>query len=568
MKLTENAPFQFPCYYRAMTNENERILVVEGDPEVSDLIASQALQPLGYQVRVVDTASEAIKQAMLFSPHLVLTSLDLPDLSGKDLIVALSSQGLKMPIILIAEEGNEGDIIQSFRLGATDYLQSPVREAELVSVVERALKQTRAPREREQLARQVKEKNDELKQRLRELTTIFAIGKAVTSITNQSTLFDRIIEGAVYVTNADRGWLLIREAGGKAFILRAYRHLPGNLADKLNQPWDDGISSLVALSGESLNIHGDPIKRFPIARLGRSALVIPVKVHQETIGLLIVMRKENVPFTSSDQTMLEAVADYASISLANARLFRELEERARSLQKAMDNAKKNEQSKDELIHEISDELRRPLVAAKGYVDLLIDGEMGSLGKEQAEALAITEDNLKRLLEVIESMGAVNRDVPSNNLAPTNLNELIRDRIGRHQHIAQQTGLALLAELPTNPVMAHADAKQLRQVLDGLITNAVKFSPQGGQITIRVQQREDKLPQLTISDTGVGIDENDIPHIFDQNPPKLKSSSTSLRGLGLRLAFVKDIIAAHGGQIWVESAPGQGSTFHFTLLPAE
>jgi signal transduction histidine kinase/FixJ family two-component response regulator len=551
-----------------MSSDQERILVVESDPEISDLIARQALQPLGYRVKVVETASDAIQQSMLFAPHLVVVDLDLPDLSGKDLLVALSSQGLKTPTIMIAAEGQESDVIQAFRLGATDYLRRPVREAELVSVVERALKQTRARREREQLARQLRSTNEELERRVRELTTIFAIGKAVTSITDQSSLFDRIVEGAVYITEAQRGWVLVRDRDGKNFILRAYRNLPRKLEMKLNQPWDDGVSSLVALSGEPLSIFGDPLKRFPIARLGQAALVMPIKVQGETIGLLVVLRNAANSFNKSDQTKLEAIADYASISLANAQLFRALEERARSLEHAMERAQRSEQSKDELIRNVSEELRRPLVSAKGYVDMLVDNQLGKLSGKQLKAIMVTAENLDRQLEIIESMSTMNQPSAPESLASINLNELIREWIGRYQHIAQQTGMALLAELPTNPVFAFADPNQVKQVMDGLITNAIKFSPHGGQITVRVDHTEDNFAHVAVMDKGVGIKEKDLAHVFDRYPQKGKVVTQEFSGLGLRLAFVKDIIAAHGGTVWAESLSGNGSAFHFTLLPPQ
>ena len=340
------------------------------------------------------------------------------------------------------------------------------------------------------------------------------------------------------------------------------------MAEKLHQPWDDGISSLVALSGESLNIHGGPLKRFPIARLGQAALVIPVKVHGETIGLLVVMRKEAEPFTENDQTMMEAVADYASISLANALLFRELEDRARSLQKAMENARRSERSKDDLIREISEELRRPLIAAKDALNTLVEELGDQLSDTQNETVAIAEDNLQRLLAGIESMGALHPIKAPGQLITTDLGDLVRQRIRRNQHVAHQTGLGLLAELPTEPVYAFVDPNQIRQVLDGLITNAVRFSPQGGQITIRVSHTDEDLPYVSVQDTGLGIQEEDLSHVFDRYPQQGPSSSSGLSGLGLRLAFVKDIITAHGGQIWVESQPDQGSIFHFTLRPPD
>ncbi len=121
----------------------ERILLVENDPDISDLIARQALKPLGYQVDVVADAGSAIKKALQTPPDLVIANLNLPGLSGKDLLVALSSQGVHTPLMIIAEKGQEQDVIQAFRLGAADILLWPARDAEVVSAVERVLTQVR-----------------------------------------------------------------------------------------------------------------------------------------------------------------------------------------------------------------------------------------------------------------------------------------------------------------------------------------------------------------------------------------------------------------------------------------
>ena len=113
---------------------------------------------------------------------------------------------------------------------------------------------------------------------------MLAIGKAVISITDQRVLFDRILEGAQLVSEADMGWLMLRDEKTKTFILTAHRNLPQAWAKKLNQPLDDGISALVTLSGESLTIHGTPLEKFKVASLGKSAAVLPIKVRNEVIG--------------------------------------------------------------------------------------------------------------------------------------------------------------------------------------------------------------------------------------------------------------------------------------------
>jgi two-component system, NtrC family, sensor kinase len=388
-----------------MKTSRERILLVESDPEISDLVARQTLQAMGYQVQVARLASVAIQEVGRYAPDLIITNLNLPDLSGKDLLVALASQGVTAPVVVISQKGLEGDLIQAFRLGATDYLQWPMREAEVVSAVERVIKQVRARRERETLARQLKQTNDELQQRVRELTTIFAIGKAVTSITSQRELFEKIVEGAVYVTEADCGWLLLREERSKIFALVAQRNLPKTIASKLNQPWDDGISSLVALSGETLSISGEPLARFKVSQLGQSALVVPVKMKKEVVGLLVVVRKEPHPFSPSNRTLLEAVADYASISLVNASLFRALEERARSLQQTVEISQTNERKKTEMIEGLKRDIGPALSNAIKSLDSMLVGETMRLNATQKAVLRSAMDSLQSISGVVDALKA-------------------------------------------------------------------------------------------------------------------------------------------------------------------
>src|SRR5512137_1960871 len=306
----------------------ERILVVEADPYASDLIARQALKPLGYQISVAADAASAIRQAVQTTPDLIIADLELPGLSGKDLLVALSSQGISAPFIVLANLGSETDVIQAFRLGAADYINLPVREAEVVMAVERVLKQTREGRAREQLDRQLKQTNAELQRRVRELTTIFSIGRAVISVTDQRVLFEKIVEGAVQVSEADMGWLTLRDEKTHAYNLSAHIGLPEAWAKKINQPLDDGMGGLVALSGETLAINGNPLKQFKIAQIGKSTVVVPIKAQNEVIGLLVMVRRADRAFEQSAQSLLEALADYASISLVNAQLFRALSQTA------------------------------------------------------------------------------------------------------------------------------------------------------------------------------------------------------------------------------------------------
>jgi CheY-like chemotaxis protein len=326
---------------------------------------------------------------------LILANINLPGLSGKDLLAALNSQNIKSPVVVIAEKGQEHDAIQAFRLGAMDVLFWPVRDAEAVSIVERALRQTQEARERQKLDRQLKATNDELHKRLRDMTTILSIAKAVTSVTDQRYLFDRILESALQLAEADMCWLMLREEKGNHYLLRAQRGLPEAWSKKMNLPVDDGISSLVALSGESLFMNGAALQKFKIASLGKSAGVVPIKIKNEVIGLMIVARKVDREFSRDAQTMLEAMADYASISLVNARLFRALEQTA-------DNARAGEKSRYASLESLRKSIRGEVEAAIYPLNLVLTEMPGSLNLEQKKALETVKTSLERLMRSSEN----------------------------------------------------------------------------------------------------------------------------------------------------------------------
>ena len=377
-----------------MSSAGDRILLVEDDPKISDLIARQTLKSVGYQVDVVSDSSSAIKKALQNPPDLIIANINLPGLSTKDLLVALTSQGVDTPLLVIANKGQEHDITQAFRLGAADYILWPARDAEVLSVVERVFARVRSARENTRLDLQVSEMNEQLQRKVRELTAIINLGKAVISIADPKVLFHKILDGAAQVANTGIAWLLVRDQESKAFHLVAHRGLPDTWAAKMNMPLDDGVSSLVALSGQTLTMEGDPLLKFRIVNLGKSVCVVPIKVREEVIGMLIVVRKEARSFSRTEQTLLEAVADYASISLVNARLFRALNETAQ-------NAKEAQRRQNIVLENIRTSVAEELRAAIYPVDLLLNGKPGPLNDEQKQTLQVTRAALQRLSRAAE-----------------------------------------------------------------------------------------------------------------------------------------------------------------------
>ncbi|HEX8990156.1 MAG TPA: response regulator [Anaerolineales bacterium] len=385
---------EFRHYLASMSTTRERILIVEADPAISDLIARQSLEPLGYNTSVVGEAPSAIQQVVQSPPDLIIANLNLPGLSGKDLLTALSSQGLQAPLVVIAEKGQEQGVIQAFRLGAVDILFWPARDAEIVRVVERALQQTREARARQKLDKQLEGMRLELERKLRDLNTILDMGRAIISVTDQRQLFDRILDGAQQLAEADICWLMVREDQTRTYLLAAQRNLPAAWARKLNQPVEDGISALVALSGETLSIHGSPLEKFGVATLGKSAAVLPMKIGKEVIGLLVVVRKADREIEKSTQSVLEAVTDFATISLVNARLFRAVEQRAGA-------ARVSEKSRHALLESLKESIREGTQSSSYPLEALLSGQLGPLTAEQQQALKAIQNALQRLARTAE-----------------------------------------------------------------------------------------------------------------------------------------------------------------------
>jgi DNA-binding response OmpR family regulator len=378
-----------------MSNTGDRILLVENDPEISDLIARQTLRSVGYRVDIVSDSSSAIKSALQTPPDLIIADLNLPGLSAKDMLYALTSQGVNTPVMVIANKGQEHDIIQAFRLGAVDYIAWPSRDAEVLSAVEHVLRRVQEGRDRQHLGQQVTDINHELQRTVRELTAIINIGKAVVSITDQRILFQKIVDGAGQVAEANMAWLLVRDQESRAFILTAQRGLPDVWAKKMNMPLDDGVSALVALSGETLAMVGEPLQRFRIVNLGKAVCVVPIKVQSEVIGMLIVIRREARPFSKTEQTLLEAISDYASISLVNARLFRVLND---TVQTSRESEKRQNTALESVRSAVYEELKTAIYP----VDVLLAGKSGPLTEEQKQALQTTRAALQRLARAAEN----------------------------------------------------------------------------------------------------------------------------------------------------------------------
>lgn len=542
-----------------MPKQLEKILVADQDADVLNLIAQEVLIPMGYTVIVAQDGTAALQLSLKNQPDIIITAVDLPGLSGRDLLAALRSQGFQNAIIATGPKGSDAHMLQAFRLGAKDYLTKPIREAELVSTVERALEDVRLRRDREQLAQKLSAANQQLERRLKELTTLYGIGKAVTAITEVNPLLARLMDGALFVTEAELGWLLLAE--GKTLILRAAKNLPTLGGAKLGQAWDDGLSTLLMLSGEGILIAGEPLAKMRAGQVARAAVAVPIKAKNEVIGVLVTGNKTGKAFTDRDQAMLSAVADYASIALVNAHLFGEMESRVAAMQKNQEAATKTSQQSNDMALRVGRELRQPLLQAREAVSAAATA--GPINARQSDLMRSALENLAQAQGRVDDLTLLSEVNSRPTQRPIEVGDLIRQAITRQAAEAKTRGVTLTAQVATSPLRLSGDWHQLSRVLDNLIENATHFSPNGGEVVVSAAETPDGKVRITVKDNGLGIAPEHHARVFERFYQV--DAARKFGGLGLGLAVVRHVVEAHGGKVTLNSLPGRGTEVSFALV---
>ncbi len=327
-----------------MSKQMERVLIVDDDVEVRDLLKDQIFHPTQYEVLEARDGVEGVAMVEKRRPDLIYIDLVMPGLTGKDMLVAIKSRQYTGPIIVGVKRGSEKDAIEAFRFGATDYITKPIREAEMMSVVQRALADVRLRKERDGLTEQLRKSNIELEARIKELTTLSTLGQTLTAMRGLDEMFDAVLAGALAVSGADYATLLLQEPNSADLILRAGKNLTLVMQEKLGEPMRDELAKLVMTSQQPLVVEGDGLKRFKLSRDILATVYAPMVVNGKAIGVLTIgNHRRKKGFENRLGEVINTLADYAAIAIVNARLFNALEQRAKSLEAAYNELKTRDQ---------------------------------------------------------------------------------------------------------------------------------------------------------------------------------------------------------------------------------
>jgi signal transduction histidine kinase len=260
-----------------------------------------------------------------------------------------------------------------------------------------------------------------------------------------------------------------------------------------------------------------------------------------------------------------------TLNEANQSLKQRVEDRTRELRQALERLSELNQLKSNFIANISHELRTPLTHIKGYLDILSDGGLGSLNKEQQDAINVlkkAENRLERLIEDLIQFSLASRGDLSLNLRELETIQVVKTAVERSRNKARQQEIELIIDIPANLPSINADEDKIGWVLLQLLDNALKFTPKGGQVAIHARHNHAGLMNFVIRDSGIGIPDERISEIFEPFHQLDSSATRRYQGTGLGLAMVRRIIEAHGSQIKVKSVVGKGSQFEFDLPVSE
>jgi signal transduction histidine kinase len=269
-----------------------------------------------------------------------------------------------------------------------------------------------------------------------------------------------------------------------------------------------------------------------------------------------------------DQAITEQILRLqAALRQSNRMLEQRVQERTNELQKALIKLTELNQLKSNFISSISHELRTPLTHIKGYLDLLSEGDLGDINETQRKALDVmlkAESRLEQLIEDLIRFSMAAKGELTLNLTWTEIHHLLRVVLRKIEHLAAAKNININIMVDNELPPAKADEEKIGWVLYQLIDNAIKFTPEGGEVSVSAKTLEETI-LFHIEDTGIGIPEYRINEIFEPFHQLDSSDKRRYGGTGLGLALVQRIVEAHGSFITVNSAEGKGTSFEF-LLP--
>ncbi|MBN2469876.1 MAG: GAF domain-containing protein [Anaerolineae bacterium] len=317
---------------------------------------------------------------------------------------------------------------------------------------------------------------------------------------------------------------------------------------------------------ERTALENDPLEQLFLTEAGGEVcLMAPLLIRGQPEGLVKLIDSDHGRRFDAEQISLcQGIANVVGNAMENANLYQSLERRAAALESAYAELKRADLLKEDLLQNLSHEIQTPLLHVLGYIELMYNEAFGPLNTEQREKLAFVLERAQHLSELAKNIITMQGlQTEQLDIRLTALDEVLPRAVSAWEQVAARRGITIKVIAPKTFPRVMADPNQLCTAIEHLLNNAIKFSPSGKSVELSVQVREAVL-EICVRDQGMGIPREYHEHIFKRFYQVDSGASRKFGGAGLGLAIVQEIVSLHGGRVWVESEPGEGSAFLFTI----
>ena len=438
------------------------------------------------------------------------------------------------------------------------------------------------------LFKELQTRTSDLARSVQEMTVLSEVSQAVSATLDLQEVLTTIVTQAVQLTQTDGGTIYEFDEAEQVFVPRASYGVSSEFVDVLRQSrlriGDESIVGRASARRTPLQIPdllNEP--NYPllfVQQAGfRALLAVPLFREDRPIGALVVLRRATGAFPKETVDLLQTFATQSTLAIQNARLFQEIDDQSRQLGIANQRLQELDQLKSDFLSTVSHELRTPLTSVLGFARIIArryeESLLPHLDQSQArvrrDAQRITEnlqiiidegERLTRLINEVLDLAKIESGKMEWQMQEVSLHEVVQRAVNATSALAREKGLDVQVVSHTEAGQVYGDADRLTQVVTNLLGNAIKFTNEGS-VTCVLERHADDIT-VKVKDTGVGIAPEDLDKVFEKFRQVGDTLTDKPKGTGLGLPICKEIIEHHGGRIWVESAPGIGSTFIFTL----
>lgn len=411
----------------------------------------------------------------------------------------------------------------------------------------------------------MEESTSQLRRMAEQLARLIEVSVTLNSTLNLDELLQFIIKTAQEILECQSvSILLYDEKRAQLNFAAASGSDPRRLAE-IPVPLENSIAGEVFLENRPVILEDVKAqkKHFVVAAQHvsfevKNMLVVPMSIKNRPTGVLEALNKVNGKFTEMDQDLLSIIASQAAVAIHNARLVQALREAYNEISAA-------NYLKSNFLALASHELRTPLGIIIGYATFLQEESQGELS-EHAKQVLNAAMQMRALVDAMTNLNLLRSKEMVVHRVMVPVQQILRRAYSMVEKMAQTKGQQVIFNLPAQPLPIKCDPEKLNTAFVNLLDNAVRFTPEGGRITVNAGLNPGGDMLITIQDTGIGIEPDELPRIFNEFYQAEAHMTRKHGGLGIGLPIAKGLIEAHGGKLWAESeGRGKGATFK-VLLP--